>query len=324
MSRQRLTLFFLFCLVGLLQLAAAPRAAAQGSLIPPGPPGPTMKSLDQVEPRKPIKTSDLPLTITQPGSYYLTETIKFATPATNGIVISSDNVTIDLGGFSLIGPWTTGAKIGSAIITDPLKLIKYVRIMNGTITGWGGAGINLDPTSQTFPLNPPGTCQQFMISQITSSGNGGRGIAGTTNGLIDQCIVSYNGDSGIEAQFWCTVTHCHVIYNAGNGIAVDLGCRVSDNMCVNNGRTTNNEVAGINARAGAGGGRNQILNNYLEANQHGLIIGSSQGNMAIGNYAFNNIQENFQFLNLDGFIGPVISQGNLATENPPNANFSYK
>jgi hypothetical protein len=115
-----------------------------------------------------------------------------------------------------------------------------------------------------------------------------------------------------------------VIYNGGDGIAVDLGCRVANNNCVNNGRSITREVAGINARAGMGGGRNQILNNYLEANQNGLIVGSAQGNMVIGNYAFNNIQNNFQFLNTDGFFGPIISQGSLVDTNAPNANFSYK
>src|SRR5437667_49820 len=45
-------------------------AFGQGSLTPPGPPAPSMKSLAQIEPRTPI--SSLPFTINAAGSYYLT------------------------------------------------------------------------------------------------------------------------------------------------------------------------------------------------------------------------------------------------------------
>jgi len=55
---------FLFPLLLALSL---PRAFAQGSLTPPGAPAPTMKSLDQIEPRTPI--SSLPFTISSSGSY---------------------------------------------------------------------------------------------------------------------------------------------------------------------------------------------------------------------------------------------------------------
>src|SRR5262245_40285062 len=42
---------------------------AQGPLAPPGPPAPLFKTLEQVEPRRPI--SSVPFTINQPGSYYV-------------------------------------------------------------------------------------------------------------------------------------------------------------------------------------------------------------------------------------------------------------
>ena len=55
----------LLALAGLLLFSTF---AIAGSLEPSGPPGPTMKTLNEVEPRVPIHASDLPLTITEPNS----------------------------------------------------------------------------------------------------------------------------------------------------------------------------------------------------------------------------------------------------------------
>ena len=75
-------------------------AFGQGSLTPPGAPAPTMKTLQQVEPRVPISTAGA--TITQSGSYYLTCNLVGAS-GVNGINVNADNVTIDLNGFVLDG-----------------------------------------------------------------------------------------------------------------------------------------------------------------------------------------------------------------------------
>src|SRR5208282_3722482 len=79
---------------------------AQGSLTPPGPPGTTMLTLSQIEPRAPI--SSAPFTISQPGSYYLTTNLTVT--GGNAITIAANNVTLDLNGFTIssTAPSATG------------------------------------------------------------------------------------------------------------------------------------------------------------------------------------------------------------------------
>jgi hypothetical protein len=75
---------------------------AQGPLTPPpGAPAPTMKTLEQIEPRTPI--SALPFTISSPGSYYVSGDLVVVANQ-HGISIDASNVTLDLGGFELVSP----------------------------------------------------------------------------------------------------------------------------------------------------------------------------------------------------------------------------
>src|ERR1700693_6384079 len=78
-------------------------AFPQGALTPPGPPAPTMLTLTQIEPRTPI--TNLPYIITSPGSYYVTTNLTCTTCTSflNGIQINTNDVTLDLSGFTLKG-----------------------------------------------------------------------------------------------------------------------------------------------------------------------------------------------------------------------------
>src|SRR3982751_1277276 len=81
---------------------------AQGDLTPPAAPTPTMKTLDQMEPRidinKLIGDGTTVAIINAPGSYFLSANLAGAAGKDIIRVTGTGRVTIDLRGFALTGP----------------------------------------------------------------------------------------------------------------------------------------------------------------------------------------------------------------------------
>src|SRR5436305_2035874 len=100
-------------------------AFPQGSLTPPGAPGPTMKSLDQIEARAAISTA--PITISAPGSYYLTRNLTVSSG--DALTIACSNVTLELNGFTISS--TANPAAGTAVLIN--SGLHNIAISNGMI-----------------------------------------------------------------------------------------------------------------------------------------------------------------------------------------------
>jgi hypothetical protein len=223
----------LACAVVLLAVVSSfillPSSFGQGALTPPGPPAPTMKTLDQIEPRTSI--TNLPVTITQPGSYYLTTNLTM-TGAAHGITVESSDVTIDLGGFVLDG---NGAAF-SGIYVPSARTNLVVR--NGIVSRWNGAAgveafnaVNVH-VERVHASGNGGTGVRTgfgsQVSDCMASGNSGSGFILNANSVIVNSVARLNGGAGIFTDNGCAVKGCTAAGNQSYGITVGVGSAVND------------------------------------------------------------------------------------------------
>ncbi len=137
-------------------LAASLGVIAIGGPIdpPPGPVGPTYKTLTEVEPRRIVNATNTPgnassmFIISQPGSYYFDRNLT-VTSVIRGISITTGGVTLDLNGFTLDGG-EVGEK-GIVILTASPDT--QVRITNGVIKGWQNLAIETQDLGRTIIEN---------------------------------------------------------------------------------------------------------------------------------------------------------------------------
>ena len=191
---------------------------AQGSLTPPGGPGPTMKTLSQVEPRTPI--SSLPYTITTPGSYFVTANLT-GISGSDGIDIKTNDVTLDLGGFTLLGVPGSGAGINVPIPQGNLT------IRNGVLDSWGGNGAYA------------GGSVNCQFERLRISNSGSVGLAAGSNCVVSFCTSSGNyGDGIVVVGNNSTVSDCTEIGSIqGIGFFGGPGTAASSKACTARGQS---------------------------------------------------------------------------------------
>ncbi len=187
-----------------------------GNLTPPGGPvAPTMKSLDQIEPRTPLSQLTAPgdagaqFVISQPGSYYVTSNIS-GVSGKHCIKLGTDGITLDLNGFALIG--VAGSLSGVDINSD------RATVRNGTIHNFNigidayeAAGARFQSLTVTSAVN-----QCFRASVSASLENcmaqyGTIGFDVFESAMLTNCTSRYASLYGFEVEGGCTLINCTAV-----------------------------------------------------------------------------------------------------------------
>jgi hypothetical protein len=265
----------------------------------------------------------------------------------DGITIASNDVTIDLAGFSLVG--VPGSL--SAVTTGGIAPVLGLSVRNGTVRGWGGDGAQLTNASGarfenvTFAANSgsgivPGV--GATVRQCTATNNAGAGFFGLGSCTHDNCTATNNGDSGFvlasgssaeacvslsnggrgfSTLIGTSVQRCTASFNGGSGIFVQTGCTIVGNSCHSNG--IDGAIIGAGIETGpSGGAGSRIEGNNCTSNEVGfnlpgfgalVIRNSARGNGV--NYSIAVGNSSAQIINVSGVVGFVSTD--------PNANLAY-
>jgi len=224
-----------------------------------------------------------PIVISTPGSYRLKKNITVPDENTTAIQITVSNVTLDLNGFSIIGPTvcsgnptvTSCTPVGSG--TGIQATANNVTILNGMITGMGNIGIAMG---------------QGRIEGVTVSNNGLDGLNGAIYSSISRVVATNNGRIGIGTGAFCNISNSVSSGNKDRGIGAADGSSVSGNVVVNNGgdgiwTNSDSSVIGNTVRFSGGYGIFMFDGGYANNVSTGNTLGAVSGGINMGHNVCN-------------------------------------
>jgi hypothetical protein len=260
-----------------------------------------------------------PLTISQPGSYYLTGNIK-GVSGKHGIDITTNGVVLDLSGYQVEG--VPGSLTG---IRASIRF--YTAIRNGTILNWGQNGVSVSTYSHCSDLRVAGCNAEGIlvgatsiierciaesngfeglqagpgsyILDCTSSGNSSSGILASES-IVRGCVTRSNSDHGITTTFGSNISNCISENNSGDGIFAPFPPTFIANCTIHD-----NQGDGIEV-----GGSSIVTGNLISLQETGCginVVGTD-----------NRIESNNVLTSLTGI--KVIATGNFITRNTCSGN----
>lgn len=163
------------------------------------------------------------------------------------ILINVDDVTLDLGGFSLIGPGACTRSAATGVVSCTGHLggagievgsVRNTIVRNGRVAGLT-SGITsfgdhatfedlalIDNLGQGLGATGEGT----VVRRVTARRNDGTGIVVVGNASIDSCTASHNDEYGLSVISESVVTRCHVIGNRFDGMELSSTSVFKDNV----------------------------------------------------------------------------------------------
>ncbi|NOT01354.1 MAG: right-handed parallel beta-helix repeat-containing protein [Phycisphaerales bacterium] len=172
----------------------------------------------------------LPYTISASGSYVLTSDLR-GVAGQDGIIITTDNVTLDLNGFSLLGVPGSGDGVQAT------GSRRNLTIRNGVIRDWGGMGVRAGQFPDIFAHS--------RYEGLTITGNSGGGAQIGTESIVTGCVADANTGFGFNVNAGVLIVHSVASGNSGNGIEA-LG---TENVNVVDCNARNNGIVGITVSA---------------------------------------------------------------------------
>jgi parallel beta-helix repeat protein len=252
-------------------IAAVARVAQGGPIDPPGPVAETQEHLIFNPKSCPQLT---PINLASPGAYRLAEDI---TGCNSGIQISSSDVTLDLGGFTLAEPLS--AFCGAVNC-------ERIDVRNGSITEYQGTSAGVQFTGASHST----------LHDLTISVSSNYTQLGSYNTLAD-CVVA--GQVSLDA--YDTIEHCAIstgnvspgwaVYMFGPGDIVRNNSLKVGQISAIEMRNVLNSVSG-NTITCEYGGPNGSIGVYMSGSSGGLVRGNKIGQCDRGIYVDGDSKSN--------------------------------
>lgn len=198
-------------------------------------------------------TPGFPVTIdgTAGRSYVLTDLLFVFDVDESAILVTTSDVSIDLGGFKISGvgcypggidAWCSLSEgLGSGVVVDNRSSRRGIRVSNGSIVGMGSSGIDLGRDSAVEGVYVRGNRgvgisvgNGSTVRHVRSRWNGGIGIFGSDAVVVTESVVAANRTVGIDVGGGSHVAHNAIWGNGEDGVSFSAGTVVEENLVRSN------------------------------------------------------------------------------------------